>query len=147
MPSYVYIVANHKSGTLYVGVTTDLVKRISQHKEEITKGFTARYNVKRLVYYEVFEDVLTAIEREKEIKKWYVREVVPIAPQVTLKNLIRAHAIRHKRNTVTQDDFNFIPRFPLYVIPSSIVPLKNLPILTTEREEEHNSTQQQHQPV
>ena len=70
MPSYVYILANHKSGTLYIGVTTDLIKRVHQHKEGITKGFTSRYGVKRLVHYEVFEDVLTAIEREKELKKW-----------------------------------------------------------------------------
>lgn len=70
MPSYVYILANHKSGTLYTGVTTDLSKRIYEHKEEITKGFTSRYNVKRLVYYEVFDDVLNAIACEKEIKKW-----------------------------------------------------------------------------
>ncbi len=70
MPSYVYILSNQKSGALYIGVTTDLIKRIYEHKEGITKGFASRYNIKRLVYYEIFEDVRMAIEREKELKKW-----------------------------------------------------------------------------
>ena len=70
MPSYVYILASQKSGTLYVGVTTNLVKRISEHKEGVTGGFTSRYDVRKLVYYEEFGDVLLAIEREKELKKW-----------------------------------------------------------------------------
>ena len=70
MPSYVYILASRKNGTLYTGVTSDLVKRIYQHKEKLLGGFTAEYNVNLLVYYEVHEDISEAILREKRIKKW-----------------------------------------------------------------------------
>jgi putative endonuclease len=64
---YVYIVAS-ASRVLYVGVTSDLEKRLYQHKHKAFKGFTAKYNVDRLVYYEGYGDVMTAIEREKRIK-------------------------------------------------------------------------------
>ncbi len=66
---FVYIMAN-RSGTLYVGVTNDLEKRVAEHKERATPGFTARYNVTRLVYYEDTNDVWSALEREKELKGW-----------------------------------------------------------------------------
>ena len=67
---FVYILASHKNGTLYIGVTSDLVGRIHEHKTKIhPKSFTARYNVGRLVYYEQFEDINSAIEREKFLKK------------------------------------------------------------------------------
>jgi putative endonuclease len=68
--SYVYILASRKNGTLYVGVTSDLVKRISEHKQNIIDGFTKKYGVHILVYYEIHEDVREAITREKRIKKW-----------------------------------------------------------------------------
>lgn len=68
---YVYILANQKSGTLYVGVTNDLVKRIYQHKNHIFKGFTCKYSVDRLVYYEVWQDEQGAIQREKQLKHWH----------------------------------------------------------------------------
>ncbi|HXE27256.1 MAG TPA: GIY-YIG nuclease family protein [Stellaceae bacterium] len=64
----VYIVTNKRNGTLYTGVTSDLVKRISQHREGSTPGFTARYGCKLLVWYEPFEDMPNAIAREKQIK-------------------------------------------------------------------------------
>ena len=67
---YVYILASKRNGTLYTGVTSDLVKRIWQHKEDIVDGFTKKYAVKMLVYYEVFYDAESAITREKQIKKW-----------------------------------------------------------------------------
>jgi len=70
MPSYVYILASKKNGTLYVGVTSDLVKRVYEHKNKIYKGFTSKYEVDKLVYYETFDDILLAIQREKQIKKW-----------------------------------------------------------------------------
>src|SRR5215217_4108624 len=66
---FVYIMAN-RSGTLYVGVTNDLEKRVAEHKARATPGFTARYNVTRLVYYEDTNDVWSALEREKELKGW-----------------------------------------------------------------------------
>jgi putative endonuclease len=67
---YVYMLATRKDGPLYVGVTSDLHKRVFEHKTHAIPGFTARYSVDRPVYFEVFEDPLTAIAREKQIKKW-----------------------------------------------------------------------------
>ena len=67
---YVYILASKRNGTLYVGVTNDLERRIYEHKHDIVEGFTKRYGVHRLVYYEVYEDILSAIEREKQLKWW-----------------------------------------------------------------------------
>ena len=67
---YVYILASQKNGTLYTGVTNNLLVRVHQHKTKFTKGFTGKYGVTKLVYYEHFTDVGYAIEREKNIKKW-----------------------------------------------------------------------------
>jgi len=62
--------ASEKNGTLYIGVTSNLLNRVSQHKNKELKGFTEKYNIKKLVYYEIFSDSLSAITREKHIKKW-----------------------------------------------------------------------------
>ena len=67
---YVYILANRKNGTLYVGVTSSLVVRMHQHKSHAVDGFTKRYGVDRLVYFEAFAEVEAAILREKQVKKW-----------------------------------------------------------------------------
>ena len=67
---YVYILANRPYGTLYVGVTADLIKRIWQHKGVAVEGFTFRYSIKRLVWFEKHESITAAILREKQIKKW-----------------------------------------------------------------------------
>jgi len=67
---YVYVMANDRNGTLYVGVTSDLVRRVWQHKSRQVEGFTCRYNIKSLVYYECFEDMPNAIIREKILKRW-----------------------------------------------------------------------------
>ena len=66
----VYILASRRNGTLYVGVTSDLVKRVWQHREGFVDGFTKEYGVKHLVWYETCEDAITAIAREKQLKKW-----------------------------------------------------------------------------
>ena len=66
----VYILASRPNGTLYIGVTSDLIQRIWQHKSNLVKGFTERYGVHRLVWYEVHESMESAIQREKAIKKW-----------------------------------------------------------------------------
>jgi putative endonuclease len=66
---YVYILSSH-SGTLYIGVTNNIVRRIAEHKAKINKGFTSKYNCNRLMYYERFDDVGEAIDREKELKCW-----------------------------------------------------------------------------
>ena len=67
---YVYILANWNNAVLYVGITNNLVRRIYEHKNTLVNGFTKRYNVDKLVYYEQGTDVHAAIAREKEIKKW-----------------------------------------------------------------------------
>jgi putative endonuclease len=67
---FVYIMASGRNGTLYVGVTDDLVKRAWQHREGLVEGFTKRYDVKFLVYYEVFDDILFARARERRLKHW-----------------------------------------------------------------------------
>lgn len=68
---YVYIMSNKKDGTLYVGVTSDLIKRVWQHKNEITESFTKKYKLKKLVHYEVYNDIEEAIKREKRLKLWF----------------------------------------------------------------------------
>ena len=65
---YVYIVTNYNKSVLYVGVTSNLTKRIYEHKEKLVEGFTKKYNVNKLVYYEVFDDINNAISREKQLK-------------------------------------------------------------------------------
>jgi putative endonuclease len=70
MAFYVYLLASKKHGTLYLGVTNDIVRRVFQHRTKATGGFTARYDVNKLVWFEVYDDVITAITREKELKKW-----------------------------------------------------------------------------
>ena len=68
--SYVYILASGRNGTLYTGVTADLSRRVYQHREGRSSGFTARYDVKRLVWYETFPSIHDAIDAEKRIKRW-----------------------------------------------------------------------------
>jgi putative endonuclease len=67
---YVYLLASRQYGTLYVGMTSDIVRRVWQHREGSVDGFTKRHDVKRLVWFEVHDDVMAAIAREKQIKKW-----------------------------------------------------------------------------
>jgi putative endonuclease len=69
--SFVYIVTNKPRGVLYIGVTTDLIRRISEHRQSLIPGFSSKYNCTRLVWYEVHEDVRVAIQREKSLKRWY----------------------------------------------------------------------------
>ena len=67
---YVYILASRKHGTIYIGVTNDLVRRVYEHKEKIIPGFTKDYDVDKLVYYEIYDDPESAITREKRLKGW-----------------------------------------------------------------------------
>ena len=67
---YVYILASKKGGTLYVGVTNDLIKRVYQHKNKMVDGFTKKYDIDNLVYYEVLNNSYEAIKREKKLKQW-----------------------------------------------------------------------------
>ncbi len=66
----VYILASQRNGTLYIGVTSDLIKRIWEHKQDLVEGFTQKYKVHQLVYFEQHQDMLAAIAREKQLKKW-----------------------------------------------------------------------------
>ncbi|MES2136726.1 MAG: GIY-YIG nuclease family protein [Pseudomonadota bacterium] len=67
---YVYIMANRKNGTIYIGVTSDLAKRVYEHREGLVAGFTRRYGCKRLVWFETFDDIQQARQRELQMKEW-----------------------------------------------------------------------------
>ena len=67
---YVYILASQIGGTLYIGVTNDLIRRVFEHKSKFVRGFTKKYDVVKLVYYEQYDDIENAIQREKRLKKW-----------------------------------------------------------------------------
>ncbi|MES2502436.1 MAG: GIY-YIG nuclease family protein [Pseudomonadota bacterium] len=66
----VYILSNEKRGTLYIGVTSHLIQRVWQHKQNLVDGFTKQHQLHQLVYYELADDMLSAITREKQLKKW-----------------------------------------------------------------------------
>lgn len=70
MNYYVYILASKRNGTLYIGVTSNLVRRVWEHRSDVVDGFTKKYGVHRLVYYEQTESIEAAIQREKRLKKW-----------------------------------------------------------------------------
>ena len=74
---YVYIMTN-KSGTLYTGMTNNIKKRVYDHKNKLIPGFTEKYNINRLVYYETFDDVYSAIAREKTIKGWLRKKKIEL---------------------------------------------------------------------
>lgn len=70
MSYYTYILFNQRNGTLYIGVTNHLVKRVYEHKQHIFKGFTDKYDIDKLAYYEIHDDINEAIKREKQLKAW-----------------------------------------------------------------------------
>ena len=70
MQYYIYILTSKKNGTLYIGVTSDLIKRIYEHKNDLVEGFTQKYSIHSLVYCETTESIESAIMREKQLKKW-----------------------------------------------------------------------------
>ena len=81
----VYILASRKNGTLYIGITSDLIRRIWEHKNKVVEGFSSRYGVDKLVYYEIFDDPENAIKREKRLKfytrKWKIDLIEKNNPQ------------------------------------------------------------------
>ena len=79
--SYVYIMSN-RSKTLYTGVTNDLERRVYEHKQKLVEGFTKRYNLTKLVYYEAGDDIRTAIQREKQIKGWLRKRKISLIESV-----------------------------------------------------------------
>jgi putative endonuclease len=70
MSYYVYILASRKDGAVYVGITNDIVRRVYEHRTKAVPGFTSKYNITRLVWFEIYDDPISAISREKELKKW-----------------------------------------------------------------------------
>ncbi len=68
---FVYIMASQKNGTIYIGVTGNLIKRVYEHKNNAIKGFTSKYKIHKLVYYEQTNDIKSAIAREKKLKNWH----------------------------------------------------------------------------
>ena len=70
MNAYIYIMTNKTNSTLYIGVTSGLIKRVYEHKNALVDGFTKRYNLKKLVFYEIYDDINNAIAREKQLKAW-----------------------------------------------------------------------------
>lgn len=70
MSYYVYILAGRRNGTLYIGMTNDLIRRVGEHKADLVDGFTKKHGVHKLVYFEQTDDPLSAIQREKQMKKW-----------------------------------------------------------------------------
>ncbi len=70
MSYYVYILASRKDGATYIGITNDLVRRIYEHRIKAVPGFSSRYNITRLVWFEIYDDPISAISREKELKRW-----------------------------------------------------------------------------
>jgi Predicted endonuclease containing a URI domain len=95
---YVYIMTNN-SGTLYVGVTNNLIRRVAEHKAGTAKGFTSRYKMTRLVYFEVGGDAIAAIEREKQIKGWVRRRKIALvaAQNPKWRTSVRSTARRNSR--------------------------------------------------
>jgi len=75
---YVYIMTNKNNTVIYTGITNNLKKRIYEHKEKIIRSFTSRYNINKLVYYEIFEDIYNAISREKQIKSGSRRKKIDL---------------------------------------------------------------------
>ena len=67
---FVYLLSSQPNGTLYIGVTNDIIRRVAEHRSKIAESFTKRYGVARLVYFEVFDQIEQAIQREKRLKKW-----------------------------------------------------------------------------
>ena len=80
--AYTYILASRKNGTLYVGVTSNIIYRIYEHKNGLIDGFTKKYDVKLLVYFEVFDDITEAIKREKVIKGWTRKKKIDLIESI-----------------------------------------------------------------
>ena len=82
---YVYILTNKRNSTLYIGITSDLSKRVYEHKNKLVKGFTQKYNIDKLVYYEAYNDAIEAITREKRMKKWKRQWKIELIEKINLE--------------------------------------------------------------
>ena len=115
---YVYIMTNRRNGTLYTGVTNDLWRRVREHREELNKGFTQKYQLKRLVYYEVFGDVNKAIEHEKQVKNWQRKWKLDLIESVNPKWADLFEVLYQKGNIMVIDPQSRAGRSLLIVKPS-----------------------------
>ncbi|MBI5369665.1 GIY-YIG nuclease family protein [Candidatus Uhrbacteria bacterium] len=79
---YVYIITNLSNTVLYIGMTSDLARRMDAHQRKIVSGFASKYNCRKLVYYDATDDVMSAIEREKELKGWVRRKKIALIEQM-----------------------------------------------------------------
>lgn len=75
---YVYIMTNKNNTVLYTGVTSDLMNRVHEHKQKLVEGFTKKYNINKLIYYEAFDEIFEAIVREKQIKGWIRKKKIDL---------------------------------------------------------------------
>jgi len=82
---YIYILTNINNTVLYTGVTSNLVKRVYEHKSKMVEGFTKKYNLHKLIYYEVFEEIMNAIIREKQIKGWTRSKKIALIEKINPK--------------------------------------------------------------
>jgi putative endonuclease len=107
MSYYVYIIASRKDGAIYIGVTNDIVRRIYEHRTKAVPGFTSRYNITRLVWFEIYDDPIFAISREKELKKWAELEgPVDREGQSGVDRFVRVD-LHLKRDGIRFDSLNF----------------------------------------
>ena len=105
MPQYYVYMLTNGSGTLYTGVTNDLQRRVFEHKNKLVEGFTHKYNVTRLVYYEVTEDVQSAIGREKQIKGWVRAKKIALIDSLNPNwNDLSAQWFEEQDSSVASDD-------------------------------------------
>ena len=81
---YVYILRN-RSGNFYIGITSNLIKRVWEHKNKLARGFTQKYNIDILIYYEVYDDPQTAMAREKQLKNWSRKKKIALITKVNPK--------------------------------------------------------------
>ena len=81
----VYILTNYLETSLYIGVTSNLQKRVWEHKNKVVKGFTEKYNVNKLVYYELTDSIETAINREKQLKRWHRQWKINLIKEMNLE--------------------------------------------------------------
>ncbi len=81
---YVYILRNN-SGNFYIGITNNLIRRVWEHQQKLVKGFTEKYNIHKLIYYEIYHDPQTAIEREKQLKNWNRKKKIMLITQMNPK--------------------------------------------------------------
>jgi putative endonuclease len=104
---YVYILASKKNGTLYIGVTNNLIRRVLEHKEKIIKGFPEKYKIDKLVYYETYRFVNDAIKREKVLKEWNRKWKINLIEKSNMEWKDLFYGIASKEEIESMNEFIF----------------------------------------